>query len=248
MKFCWSDFKRKPFKYLFKKMLFAQKERKKFLTFQNLIENNRGFELNWKNRLLLDERTSNIKYDDHYVYHIGWAIRKLLETKPEKHTDISSYLYFNVMASAICPIDFYEYRPSEVKIPNLQCLKADIKELFFEDNSIKSLSCMHIIEHVGLGRYGDELDPQGDLKGIVELKRVLAPNGNLFFVVPVSGNPRIIYNAHRVYSFKQVNEFFKTLKLQEFTLITDNGEYIQNASENISDEQYFGCGCFWFKK
>ncbi|NDC42314.1 MAG: DUF268 domain-containing protein, partial [Chitinophagia bacterium] len=54
----------------------------------------------------------------------------------------------------------------------------------FESDSIPSLSCMHTIEHVGLGRYGDQLDPQGDLKAIAELKRVVQPGGDLLFVTP----------------------------------------------------------------
>ena len=53
---------------------------------------------------------------------------------------------------------------------------------------------MHVIEHIGLGRYGDEMDPDGDLKAIDELKRVLSRKGDLLFVVPV-GKPKIMYNV-----------------------------------------------------
>ena len=74
---------------------------------------------------------------------------------------------------------------------------ADLANLPFEINSVQSLSCMHTVEHVGLGRYGDPIDPDGDLKAIKEIKRVLAVNGNLLFVVPI-GKPKIVYNAHRI--------------------------------------------------
>ena len=77
---------------------------------------------------------------------------------------------------------------------------------------------MHVVEHIGLGRYGDPVDYDGDLKAIAELQRVLAPGGNLFFVVPV-GQPRIMFNAHRVYSLRtDFVEAFNTFELKEFSL------------------------------
>jgi len=126
---------------------------------------------------------------------------------------------------------------------------ADVTNLPFKDKSIHSLSCMHVVEHVGLGRYGDPLDYDGDLKAISELQRVLAEGGNLLFVVPISGKQRIEFNAHRVFSYQQIIDGFKELRLQEFALIPDNhntGDLLINASRKIADLQQCGCGCFWF--
>lgn len=78
---------------------------------------------------------------------------------------------------------------------------------------------MHVIEHIGLGRYGDPVDPDGDLKAIAELKSVLAKRGNLLFVAP-SGQPKVMFNAHRIYSHNQIMEYFEDMKLEEFSLIT----------------------------
>jgi hypothetical protein len=108
---------------------------------------------------------------------------------------------------------------------------------------------MHTLEHIGLGRYGDPIDYDGDLKAIAELKRVMAPNGNLLIVVP-TGKPRIEFNAHRVYSYLQICEYFSPFKLIEFSLVPDDYEIrglIINATENDADAQNWGCGCFWFK-
>ncbi|HWW74963.1 MAG TPA: DUF268 domain-containing protein, partial [Pyrinomonadaceae bacterium] len=111
-------------------------------------------------------------------------------------------------------------------------------------------SCMHVVEHVGLGRYGDPLDPEGDLKAIAELRRVLAPGGTLLFVVPI-GRPKIMFNAHRIYSYRQVVDSFGGLALKEFALIPDDpaaGGLIRAATEEQADSQSYGCGCFWFVK
>ncbi len=50
---------------------------------------------------------------------------------------------------------------------------ANILDLPFKGNSVESLSCMHVVEHIGLGRYGDPMDPEGDIEAIKELKRVV---------------------------------------------------------------------------
>ena len=189
-------------------------------------------------------------FDSHYVYHTAWAARKLNEIKPELHYDIGSYLYFSTIVSAFIPIRFFDIRPVEVYLPNLRTEFADLTKLLFVNNSVSSLSCMHVVEHVGLGRYGDTVDPNGDLKAISELKRVLAVGGYLLFVVPV-GQPRICFHAHRVYSYEQVLEYFSELSLVEYTLIAQaSGDkvIVQNATAEQTSAQRYGCGCFLFKK
>ena len=115
---------------------------------------------------------------------------------------------------------------------------------------IKSLSCMHVIEHIGLGRYGDPMDFEGDLKAIAEIKRVVSAGGDLLFVVPI-GKSIIMYNAHRIYAYKQIVEYFDGFELVEFSLIEDDrhgGTIVENASEELANKQDYGCGMFWFKK
>ena len=137
-----------------------------------------------------------------------------------------------------------------MRLDNLETGTADLLALPFEDCSIPSLSCMHVVEHVGLGRYGDPLDPDGDLKAIAELKRVLSVGGTLLFVVPV-GKPKIMFNAHRIYSFEQVVESFREFTLEEFALIPDNprdGGLIVNPEKRLVEAQSYGCGCFRFTR
>lgn len=196
----------------------------------------------------LKDKTFKTGFDRHYVYHTSWAARRVFETKPTKHTDISSSLYFSGIVSAFVPVDFYDFRPADLMLSNFESGKTDLTNLHFKDFSILSLSCMHTVEHIGLGRYGDPIDPDGDLKAIKELKRVLAVGGNLFFVVPV-GKPKIEFNAHRIYSLDQIKEYFKDFELIEFSLIPEKeGAMIFGASNERVLEEDYACGCFWFKK
>ena len=223
------------------------KFRKSFQTFKDLSQGKERFSLLWENKCpCLNDNTEKTKFDAHYIYHPAWAARILTQTKPEKHIDISSTLNFCAIVSAFIPLEFYDFRPAKLNLNNLISKKADITSLPFENNSIKSLSCMHTVEHIGLGRYGDELDPNGDLKAINELKRVLTKNGDLLFVVPI-GEPKIMFSAHRIYSYDQIMEYFKDLKLEDFSLVTDKGNFIRNSNQKTADEQKYGCGCFWFK-
>ncbi len=198
----------------------------------------------------IKDKTIKTGFDRHYVYHTSWAARKVRDFNPEFHTDISSSLYFSGIVSSFIPVKFYDYRPAELKLSNLKSEHADLTKLPFDNNSIKSLSCMHTIEHIGLGRYGDPIDPLGDIKACEELSRVLSKDGQLIFVTPV-GKSKIEFNAHRIYSYKQVLDLFPNLELKEFSIVTDTieqGDFIENANSEIIKDQNYACGCFIFTK
>ncbi len=98
----------------------------------------------------LGNRTAQTPFDRHYIYHTAWAIRQLQRHKPSEHVDISSSLYFVVLGSAVVPMRHFDYRPPLLTLENLTCAACDLMALPFPDNSIPSLSCMHVIEHIGL--------------------------------------------------------------------------------------------------
>jgi hypothetical protein len=104
-----------------------------------------------------------------------------------------------------------------------------------------------VAEHIGLGRYGDPLDPLGTFKACKELQRVLASGGNLYFALPV-GKPRVCFNAHRIHSPDQILEYFAELKLVEFSFVNDEGHFLQNVEPDIARDAKYGCGLFQFTK
>ncbi|MDE1941263.1 MAG: DUF268 domain-containing protein [Patescibacteria group bacterium] len=232
----------------------TKKEKRLRRDFKDFVRLSRSesdrFSMSWNDRMPIYEDTEKTPFDTHYIYHPAWAARILAKINPKEHVDISSTLHFCSIVSAFVPTRFYDYRPADLKLSNLTSNEADLTKLPFKESSLPSLSCMHVVEHVGLGRYGEPLDPAGDIKAMRELERVLAPKGSLLFVVPV-GKPKIVFNAHRIYSYGQIVSQFRNLKLQEFSLIPDNAlerGMITNASKEQSDAQSYGCGCFHFIK
>lgn len=204
----------------------------------------------WDDRYVcLAERTAETEFDRHYIYHPAWAARILARTRPEKHVDISSALTFCSVISAFIPTEFYDFRPAPLVLDGLTCGAADLTALPFADDSIASLSCMHVLEHIGLGRYGDPINANGDLVAVRELARVLAPGGDLLVAVPV-GRERVQFNAHRIYDHQRLISYFDGLELTEFALIPDGPApdgYIAADTTTVNAQEY-GCGCYWFKK
>jgi SAM-dependent methyltransferase len=208
----------------------------------------RPLPLRWRDRYpMLEDRTGTTHFDAHYTYHPAWAARIIAQTNPAVHIDIGSTLQFCALISAFVPVEFYDFRPAKLELSGLTSRRGDLTALPFADESVMSLSCMHVVEHVGLGRYGDPLDPSGDIKAMAELRRVVAPGGSLLFVAPV-GRARICYNAHRIYSYESVLSQFEGMQLQQFGLIDDQDQFTLGARAEDANFQTYGCGCWWFKK
>ena len=68
------------------------------------------------------------------------------------------------MLTTITDVTFIDIRPLELKLDRYTGKKGSIVALPFGDGSVSSLSCLHVVEHVGLGRYGDPIDPDGSKK------------------------------------------------------------------------------------
>lgn len=188
-------------------------------------------------------------FDRHYLYHVAWAINRIDSSNPEVHYDFGSSLYFIAAVSSRRTIVFVDIRPPVLDLANVTLVRQDLTNLMMDSESIQSLSCMHVLEHVGLGRYGDVLDTEGDIKASRELTRVLAPGGKMLIVVPV-GVSTVYFNAHRVYSYQQVVELFHGLTLVEFSLIEEWGSrgILEDYSAQLVESHHYACGLFVFTK
>lgn len=195
----------------------------------------------------LHDKTISTGLDRHYFYQGVWAFERIRESGPEHHVDVGSRLDFVGYLTAITRVTFIDIRPVPVMLERLEVRQQNILAMPFGDASVPSLSCLHVAEHIGLGRYGDPIDPLGTRKACKELSRVLAPDGNLYFSLPV-GKPRLCFNAHRVHSARQIFDYFCDLKLVELSGIDDKGMFVRNIDPGTLDKSDYACGLFWFTK
>lgn len=197
---------------------------------------------------VLFDRKTKTRIDSHYFYQDVWAFKKIYSLKPKLHVDIGSNVNWVSLLTVITKVHFVDIRPLDAPyLENIECKKGSILEMPYEDNSLESISCLHVAEHIGLGRYGDALDPLGTKKAAVELTRCLARGGNLFFSLP-AGKARVCFNAHRIHSPKQILDYFGELKLVELSGTDDNKEFVVNIDIDILENARYGCGMFWFTK
>ncbi len=146
-------------------------------------------------------------------------------------------------------VEVVDIRPLPSPPRGLSFIEADATEMkSFADDSVPSLSSLNAAEHFGLGRYGDAIDPEGHVKFMKSLQRVLAPGGTLYFSVPVSDRERVEFNAHRVLSPNTVIAAFDRLRLASFALVKDDDRMYEPAVPADVAGQAHACGLFEFVK
>lgn len=195
----------------------------------------------------LHDKTQITPFDSHYFYQDIWAFKKIKESGVQWHVDVGSSIDFIGFLTAVCRVTFVDIRPLEASLDNFESKKGSILSMPYPDGLVDSLSCLHVAEHIGLGRYGDALDPLGTRNACAELSRILAPNGSLYFSMPI-GKPRLCFNAHRIHSPQQTLEYFSDLHLVEFSGINDEGIFRRNIDYHEFDNANYSCGLFHFTK
>ncbi len=206
--------------------------------------------LNEMRPMLEDRHSSAGSARGHYFLQDIWAAQHVFSYKSERHVDVASRIDgFVAHVVSFRPVEYVDIRPLETDVPGLSWGNGTICELPYPDQSVKSLSCLHVIEHIGLGRYGDPIDPEAWKKGLSELSRVLAPGGQLLIGTPC-GRSRTVFHAHRVFSPQQIIEVLPELKLIEFSLIENDSaiKWIQNARMEDARDLDYGCGLFRFTR
>jgi hypothetical protein len=184
----------------------------------------------------------------HYFYQDIWALSRIVENLPVKHIDVGSRIDgFSGQLSAFCAVEYIDIRAVDLGLDNLKMTEGSLLNLPFSNFTIPSLSCLHVIEHIGLGRYGDELNVHGSQMAAKELVRVLSPGGRLLVGIPI-GRERVSFNAHRVVSPHTVLNWFSELSLVEFSAVNDKGRFVRNAKINDFLDQDYACGLFQFER
>jgi SAM-dependent methyltransferase len=185
----------------------------------------------------------------HYFQQDLWAARRLLKRGVTSHVDVGSRLDgFVAHALTFAEVTFVDIRPLTTHVDRLHFEQGSITSLPFADQSVDSLSSLHVIEHIGLGRYGDPVDPDGHIAAARELARILRPGGELLIGTPV-GRERLVFDGHRIFDPHTVVNIFPTLELRDFALVGDD-DMLRERDVSLDDgaQCEYGCGLFAFAK
>jgi len=185
-----------------------------------------------------------------YLFQDLWAAKLIYKNNPNRHYDIGSRIdgFITHLLSSGNEVTLIDVRPFETKIEGINFIQSDAKNLDnIEDNSLESISALCSLEHFGLGRYNDPIDPEACFKAFKAIQRKLKPGGFAYISVPI-GKERLEFNAHRIFFPKTILEEFNQMELVEFCAATNETiEYnppLDKYDTNDKDWDIFGLFCF----
>lgn len=220
---------------------------------QQRVSGDAGFPLGPLFPCIADRFEESGSAKGHYFHQDLLVARKVHEREPEVHMDVGSRIDgFVAHVASFRPIVVLDVRPLENRIKNIRFMQADLMAPLRDDlvESCDSLSCLHALEHFGLGRYGDPVRNDGHLQGLENLARLLRVGGRLYLSVPI-GPQRIEFNAHRVFSVRHVLDILQpNFRVDNFSYVDDSGDLHEDAALTAhAAENSFGCvyGCGIFE-
>lgn len=205
---------------------------------------------------ILNERTDQSGTISGHYFHQDLLVSQLIfKHNPVVHIDIGSRVDgFIAHVASFRKIVVLDIREQDVQIDNIEFKQANMMNLDQElYNSCDSLSSLHVLEHFGLGRYGDPIDVNGYIDGFNNMSVMLKEGGKFYLSVPI-GRQRVEFNAHRIFSIKTILDLCKKeFVLDSFSYVDDIGNLhknIQLSDENIENSFNckYGCGIFELTK
>lgn len=191
----------------------------------------------------ITDKTEKTPLDPIYFFQDAWCASLVFKNRPGRHYDVGSNAHMLGILSQFVPVTMIDIRPLPVKLEELNFVEGNILAMPFADSSIESLSSICVIEHIGLGRYGDKIDAFGSEKAAHELTRVLTKGGNLYITVPVDAENGVYFNAHRAFTREKVLSMFFGL-----TLVSEQYLYGKDLQDAYGMNKGFGTGMFYFIK
>lgn len=189
----------------------------------------------------LTDATAETPLEPIYFYQGCWAFERIVARRPERHVDVASDAFFVALLSKVVPVTMVDIRPLPLSVPSLEFRKGSILSLPYADASVPSVSSICVIEHIGLGRYGDPIDPGGTVKALAELKRVVRPGGDLYLSVPLDDDRRTYFNAHRAFTEPYLLDLFRPFDVVD-------RKYIYGNSFGGDIGRGFGTGCYHLRR
>jgi hypothetical protein len=195
--------------------------------------------------------------ESEYFWQDLLVARMIFEAKPAIHVDVGSRVDgFVTNIASFREIEVLDVRPITARVPGVVFRQADLMRPVTLGSAMgycDSLSCLHAIEHFGLGRYGDTIDPEGYRHGITNMALLLKPGGRFYLSTPI-GEERVEFNANRVFDPRTIIQCAEIngLRLETLTVIGRGGKVAQAplTEESLIElaQARYNLGIFVFTK
>jgi SAM-dependent methyltransferase len=202
-------------------------------------------------RVFRDLQYDGGHHPESYIDHeCTFAAQHIARLNPKTILDIGSYRGFVLGLLShfdVTTVDVRSRQPISNKETVVTC---DAKKLTFAENTFELVVSLCTVEHIGLGRYGDEFDLDGDRAALQEIIRVLKPGGHLVFSTNITrAQPSIAYNAHRIYSHEMIKKLCEGLTPVEERFFNPSlGRFCTFDEVTLEPEVWnVYCGC-WSKR
>jgi hypothetical protein len=208
---------------------------------------------------IMTDRTENAgNMRGHYFHMDLFMAQQVVAAKPAKHLDVGSRIDgFVAHVATTMPVQVGDIRPVESQHPNIQFVQLDLMDeasTLAALGTYPSVSCLHTLEHMGLGRYGDPLDPLGDEKALNTLAALIETGGLFYFATPF-GRERLEFNAQRVYGLPRLQRMLaeRGLVVERFAYVNDAGDLVTSQTLDVdfalvSTTFNFSCALFICRK
>ena len=199
---------------------------------------------------LIDRYEQSGTASGHYFHQDLLVARRVFARAPKMHIDVGSrFDGFIAHVASFRPIRVLDIRDMPGAVPNVTFGRCDLMAALpanFEA-SCDSLSCLHALEHFGLGRYGDPIRPDGHEVALANLARIVAPGGWFYLSVPI-GPQRIEFNAHRVFAVRHLLELLSPyFEVRALAFVDDRGDLHESIDleDSARIDANFSCryGC-----
>ncbi len=168
----------------------------------------------------------------HYFHQDLFVAQQIFERRPSRHLDIGSrFDGFVAHVASFREIEVMDIRPQSISVKNIAFRQGDIMSTHhLPIDRYDSISCLHALEHFGLGRYGDSIDANGHIKAIQNIHEMLEPGGTFYLSTPI-GTQHIEFNAHRVFGLNYLmNLLSYGFDVSRLAFVDDSGDFHRDIS------------------
>jgi SAM-dependent methyltransferase len=194
-------------------------------------------------RLIDVESTGCTAAPDGRIIEYSFVIGRLAALENRGRVlDVGCASRLNYLPAAVCSLGWevwgIDARQWAFRFPGFHFVRGDVRTTSFPEDFFDAIYNVSAIEHIGVaGRYGvREEDPEGDLKTVREIRRILKRNGVFLTTMPYGKDARVERPMGRIYGRQSLQRLISGWKIEQKTIFVQDahGFWVPTTDETIA--------------